>query len=328
MHHESAVVWYSLLPGPGYELFSINPARSHHHHLPAWTRQQQHYTLRSKLAWQLQRPLSGTATVQCSVLGDNDNPPEFMQSSFQSACQKTCPGVIHAQASGEDYRAASPSTVTQVLSAPTPSSSTQLQLVLLDQSDNIPPFTRKSYHASISEACLDPAARNFLWAVSRVIRYRALDRDQGSVHLRAMATDGGCTQDPDSMASVTAHTGEIRVQKDVFGLGGPQIQLVVLADGLQTALTAGSPITCWASRQQRHCLNTAVTEQLCGRAVQAADGGLHSTFSATIRVQVVDVNDNSPAIPQNDLPAVTRVTMVTASDVDLSSTIFLQLFRQ
>uniref|UniRef100_A0A3P8RIE3 Protocadherin-16 n=1 Tax=Astatotilapia calliptera TaxID=8154 RepID=A0A3P8RIE3_ASTCA len=63
--------------------------------------------------------------------------------------------------------------------------------------------------------------------------------------------------------------------------------------------------------------------------LQAADRGnppLSST--ATVRVQVVDVNDNSPAIPPMDpvlitenLPAGYMVTQVTANDVDLSSTI-------
>lgn len=51
------------------------------------------------------RPLSGTATVLCSVLDDNDNPPEFMQSSFQiSLPENLPPGVIHnAQASDSDH---------------------------------------------------------------------------------------------------------------------------------------------------------------------------------------------------------------------------------
>lgn len=51
------------------------------------------------------RPLSGTATVLCSVLDDNDNPPEFMQSSFQiSLPENLPPGVVHtAQASDPDH---------------------------------------------------------------------------------------------------------------------------------------------------------------------------------------------------------------------------------
>lgn len=51
------------------------------------------------------RPMSGTATVLCSVLDDNDNPPDFMQSSFQiSIPENLPPGVIHtAQASDPDH---------------------------------------------------------------------------------------------------------------------------------------------------------------------------------------------------------------------------------
>ena len=50
------------------------------------------------------RPLTGTATVLCSVLDDNDNPPEFMHSSFQiSLPENLPPGIVHtAQASDPD----------------------------------------------------------------------------------------------------------------------------------------------------------------------------------------------------------------------------------
>lgn len=50
------------------------------------------------------RPLSATATVFCSVLDDNDNPPEFTQSSFRiSLPENLPPGPIHtAQASDPD----------------------------------------------------------------------------------------------------------------------------------------------------------------------------------------------------------------------------------
>ena len=51
---ENAVVWYSLLPGPGYELFGINPYTG----LITTTsyldrEQQQHYTLRGETQAQL-----------------------------------------------------------------------------------------------------------------------------------------------------------------------------------------------------------------------------------------------------------------------------------
>lgn len=51
------------------------------------------------------RPFSGTAIVLCSVLDDNDNPPEFMQSSLQICLPENLPpGVIHTvQASDPDH---------------------------------------------------------------------------------------------------------------------------------------------------------------------------------------------------------------------------------
>uniref|UniRef100_A0A667XAH2 Cadherin domain-containing protein n=1 Tax=Myripristis murdjan TaxID=586833 RepID=A0A667XAH2_9TELE len=63
--------------------------------------------------------------------------------------------------------------------------------------------------------------------------------------------------------------------------------------------------------------------------LQATDRGSPPlSGTTTIRVQVVDVNDNSPAIPPmepvviaENLPAGYMVTQVTANDVDLSSTI-------
>ncbi|XP_071060157.1 protocadherin gamma-A4-like [Pseudochaenichthys georgianus] len=185
------------------------------------------------------RPLSGTATVLCSVLDDNDNPPEFMQSSFQiSLPENLPPGVVHtAQASdpdhgengtlhysilGEDYRGrftinshTGAVSTTRVLDreerqnytltiqardyGPTPlSSTTQLQLLLLDQNDNIPSFTRKSYHASVSEG---------LPAGEEMLRVSAFDPDEGSNGELTYSL----TEDSSQGAfSVDAFTGVIR----------------------------------------------------------------------------------------------------------------------
>lgn len=118
-------------------------------------------------------------------------------------------------------------------------SSTQLQLVVLDQNDNIPSFTRKSYHASISEGL--PAGAEVLHvnafdpdegsngditysltedssqgvfsvdAFTGVIRTtRALDRERRAQYtLRAVATDG-CSQGPlSSVASVTIQVEDV-----------------------------------------------------------------------------------------------------------------------
>ncbi|XP_067441162.1 protocadherin-23 [Thunnus thynnus] len=323
---ENAVVWYSLLPGPGYELFSINPYTG----LITTTsyldrEQQQHFTLRVQARDSSTRPLSGTATVLCSVLDDNDNPPEFMQSSFQiSLPENLSPGVIHtAQASdpdhgengtihysilGEDYRGrftinshTGAVSTTQVLDreesqnytltiqardyGPTPlSSSTQLQLVLLDQNDNIPSFTRKSYHASITEG---------LPAGAEVLRVIALDPDEGS---NGDITYSLTEDSSQGAFSVDASTGVIRTTRSL-------------------------------DRESR--------AQYTLRAV-ATDGCTQGPLSsvASVTIQVEDVNDNVPVCVQNPISAwVTMrtlpnqiVTTVTATDSDQGDNGTVQFF--
>ncbi|CAK6972385.1 protocadherin-23 [Scomber scombrus] len=313
---ENAVVWYSLLPGPGYELFSINPYTG----LITTTsyldrEQQQHFTLRVQARDSSTRPLSGTATVLCSVLDDNDNAPEFMQSSFQiSLPENLPPGIIHTvQASdpdhgengtihysilGEDYRGrftinshTGAVSTTQVLDreesqnytldiqardyGPSPlSSSTQLQLVLLDQNDNIPSFTRKSYHTSITEG---------LPAGAEVLRLTALDPDEGSngditYSLTEDSSQGAFSVDPS--------TGVIRTTRSL-------------------------------DRESR--------TQYTLRAV-ATDGCTQGPLSsvASVTIQVEDVNDNVPVCVQNPINAWVSmrtlpnqiVTAVTATDDD------------
>lgn len=52
------------------------------------------------------QPLTATAVVRCSVLDVNDNPPEFMHSSFHvSLPENLPPGIVHTvQASDPDLR--------------------------------------------------------------------------------------------------------------------------------------------------------------------------------------------------------------------------------
>ncbi|KAM6941752.1 protocadherin-23 [Lycodopsis pacificus] len=313
---ENAVVWYSLLPGAGYELFSINPYTGLITTTSYLDREQQHhFTLRVQARDSSTRPLSGTVTVLCSVLDDNDNPPEFMQSSFQiSLPENLPPGVVHtAQASdpdhgengtihysilGEDYRGrftinshTGAISTTQVLDreerqnytlaiqahdyGPTPlRSSTQLQLVLLDQNDNVPSFTRKSYHASISEG---------LPAGAEVLRVSAFDPDEGSNGDLTYSL----TEDSSQGAfSVDAFTGVIRTTRSL-------------------------------DRESR--------AQYTLRAV-AADGCTQGPLSsvASLTIQVEDVNDNAPVCEQNPINAWVSmrtlpnqiVTTVTATDGD------------
>lgn len=119
------------------------------------------------------------------------------------------------------------------------SSSTQLQLVLLDQNDNVPTFTQKSFHASIREGL--PAGTEVLQVsavdpdegfngdvsyslmedssqgafsidpLTGVIRTtRSLDRESNAQYtLRTVATDG-CFQGPlSSVASVTIQVEDV-----------------------------------------------------------------------------------------------------------------------
>ncbi|AWP05365.1 putative protocadherin-23 [Scophthalmus maximus] len=313
---ENAVVWYSLLPGPGYELFSINPYTGLITTTSYLDREQrQHYTLRVQARDSSARPLTGTATVQCSVLDDNDNPPEFMHSSFQiSLPENLPPGVVHtAQASdpdhaengtihysilGEDYRGrftinshTGVVSTTQALDreekqnytldiqardyGPAPlSSSTQLQLLLLDQNDNVPAFARKSYQASVSEG--QPVG-------AEVLRVGAFDPDEGS---NGDITYSLTEDSSQGAFSVDATTGVIRTTRAL-------------------------------DRENR--------AQYTLRAV-ATDGCTQGPLSsmASVTIQVEDVNDNAPVCDQNPINAWVSmrtlpnqiVTMVTAIDAD------------
>nr|XP_020469983.1 protocadherin-23 isoform X2 [Monopterus albus] len=313
---ENAVVRYSLLPGPGYELFSINPYTG----LITTTsyldrEQQQHYTLRVQARDSGARCLSSTATVLCSVLDDNDNPPEFMQSSFQiSLPENLPPGVIHnAQATdpdhgengtvhysivGDDYRDrftinshTGAVSTTQVLDreerqnytiiiqardcGPAPlSSSTQLQLVLLDQNDNIPSFIHKIYHTSISEG---------LSAGAEVLRVNAFDPDEGS---NGDITYSLTEDSSQGVFSVDAFTGVIHTTR--------------MLD---------------RERRAQYTLKAVATDG-------CSQGPLSSVASVTI--QVDDVNDNVPVCDQNPINAWVSmrtlpnqiVTTVMATDGD------------
>ncbi|KAM6939461.1 protocadherin-23 [Xenentodon cancila] len=288
---ENAVLWYSLLPAPGYELFSINPYSGliiTSTHLDR--EQQQHFTLRVQARDSGAQPLSGTATVLCSVLDDNDNPPEFMQSSFRISLPENLPpgvihtaqaydpdykenGTIHYSIIGEDYRGrftidgqTGAVTTTQVLDreemqnytvtiqaldcGPNPlSSTTQLQLVLLDQNDNIPSFSSKSYHASISEG---------LPAGAEVLRVTAFDPDSGP---NGDVTYSLTDDSSQGAFSVDVFTGVIRTTRSLDRESRAQYTLRAVA------------------------------------ADSCTQGPLSSV--ATVTIQVEDVNDNMPVCDQN-----------------------------
>ncbi|XP_077426879.1 protocadherin-23 isoform X2 [Vanacampus margaritifer] len=313
---ENAVVWYTLLPGPGYEHFSINPYSGLITTSAFLDREQQpHFTLRVQARDSGPQPLSGIATVLCSVLDDNDNPPGFSQSSFQiSLPENLPPGVVHTTRAsdpdvgengtigysilGEDHgifaidsRSGAIKTL-QILDredrqnytltiqardgGPAPlSSTTQLQLLLLDQNDNAPAFTLDRYHASISEG---------LPAGAAVLTVTALDPDHES-------------------------NGDV-----TYSLTG---------DGSQGAFTIDATTgTIWTTET----LDRETRDQFSFQ-VQATDGGTQGPLSSLVSVIVLvdDVNDNAPACENNPVNAIVSAEMlpnrvvatVTAKDADL-----------
>uniref|UniRef100_A0A3Q2TYG1 Protocadherin-16 n=1 Tax=Fundulus heteroclitus TaxID=8078 RepID=A0A3Q2TYG1_FUNHE len=263
------------------------------------------------------RPLSGTATVLCSVLDDNDNPPAFMQPLFQiSLPENLSPGVIHAALAsdpdlgengtihysilGEDYRGrftidseTGAVSATRVLdreetqnytltvraqdSGPAPLSSTaQLRLVLLDQNDNVPTFSRESYHASVREG---------LPSGAEVLQLSAFDPDEGPNGDVVYAL----TEDNSQGAfAVDPFTGVVRTTRSLDRESRAQYTLKAVA-------TDGS-----------------------------TQGPLSSVASLTIQVE--DVNDNAPTCDLNPLNAWVSartqpnqiVTTVVAADADQS----------
>uniref|UniRef100_A0A3B5A2G2 Protocadherin-16 n=1 Tax=Stegastes partitus TaxID=144197 RepID=A0A3B5A2G2_9TELE len=214
---------YHLLPGPGYELFSINPYTG----LITTTsyldrEQQQHFTLR------------GTTHEHTLTMFKMLTPEgRFTINSHTGAVSTT---QVLDREEAQNYTL----TIQARDYGPTPlSSSTQLQLVLLDQNDNVPAFSRKSYHASISEGL--PAGTEVLRVTAfdpdegsngdvtysltddssqgafsmdaftgQISTTRSLDRESRAQYtLRAVATDG-CSQGPlSSVASVTIQVEDV-----------------------------------------------------------------------------------------------------------------------
>lgn len=99
-------------------------------------------------------------------------------------------------------------------------SSTRLQLLLLDQNDNVPSFTRKSYHASVSEG---------LPAGAEVLRVHAFDPDEGPNGDLTYSL----TEDSSQGAfSVDAFTGVIRTTRSLDREARAQYTLrAVVVDG-------------------------------------------------------------------------------------------------
>lgn len=113
------------------------------------------------------------------------------------------------------------------------SSFTQLQLQLLDQNDNVPSFSRRSYHASVSEG---------LPAGVEVLRVSAFDPDEGfngdlTYSLAEDSSQGAFSVDPQS--------GVIRTTRSLDRESRAQYTLkAVAADGCtQGPLSSAVPVT-------------------------------------------------------------------------------------
>ncbi|XP_067297751.1 protocadherin-23 [Pseudorasbora parva] len=279
----NSAVSYSLLPGPGYELFTINP---HTGQISTSTRLdreiQSRFTLRVQAEDSGTPSLSGTATVLCFILDDNDNTPEFSQPDLHIVIPENLPpGIIHIiQASDVDdglngtiqYSIEAEEgfiidAVTGAISTirlldreeqsnyslliiatdhgrPPLSSTALLHVTLSDENDNSPSFTRKSYRASISEG---------LRAGSEILHLIALDPDEGPNGVVTFSLE----EENSGNFYVDGSTGVIRLTKP---------------------------------------LDRETRSQHVFRAV-ATDGcsqGPRSSM-ATVIIQVEDINDNPPA---------------------------------
>ncbi|MCI4394856.1 hypothetical protein PGIGA_G00173570 [Pangasianodon gigas] len=308
---ENANISYSLLPGAGYEFFTID---SHTGLISTSTkldRELQHsFTLRVQAEDAGIPALSSTTTVVCSVLDDNDNPPEFSQSFLHIVIPENLPpGVIHTAVTFDpdngingmvtysientfgdffiDSETGAVSTTnsldrekrsnyTLIIkaadqgSAPLTSTAT-LSINLSDENDNNPTFDQTTYRAIVSED---------LPLGSEILRLNARDPDEGP----NAEVIFSLIEETSGTFSVDASTGAVRLTKP---------------------------------------LDREIQSQYNLRAV-ATDGCSQGPRSSvvTVSVQVEDVNDNMPHCINDPIRASVSagnnqtVTMVTAHDPD------------
>ncbi|RXN06608.1 protocadherin-23 [Labeo rohita] len=279
----NSAVSYSLLPGPGYELFTVN---SHTGQISTSTRLdreiQSSFTLRVQAEDSGTPSLSSTATVLCSVLDDNDNAPEFFQPDLHIVIPENLPpGVIHIfQASDVDNGlngtihysieefedCFSIDAVTGAISTtrildreersnysllitaadhgdPPLSSTALLHVTLSDENDNSPAFAQKSYRSSISEG---------LPAGSEILRLIAWDPDEGPNGVVTFSLE----EENSGNFYVDGSTGVIRLTKPLD-----------------------------RETRSQHVFHAVATD--------GCSQGPRSTV-ATVTIQVEDINDNPP----------------------------------
>ncbi|XP_048855780.1 protocadherin-23 [Brienomyrus brachyistius] len=313
----SAAVSYSLLPGPGFRYFTIDPNTGEIRTAAQLDRElQESFPLLVLARDSGTGPLSGTTTVLCTVLDDNDNTPRFSRPTPKVSVPETLPpGVIYiAQADDADtgpngdirygiegdtdgcfainVTSGAVSTLrsldrekrssyTIIIEAHDQgaiprSSLAKLQVLVLDENDNSPVFSQEAYHVSISEGA--PAG-------SEILQVIATDNDQGS-------------------------NGEV-----TFSLLEDTLGMFSIDESIGILRTA-------------RLLNREAQGQYTFH-VTATDGcsqGPRSSI-ATVTVDIEDVNDNAPAFAENLIVCLvskdtvvnqTIVTMV-AGDGDLGN---------
>ncbi|TRY68197.1 hypothetical protein DNTS_025755 [Danionella cerebrum] len=295
----NSAVTYRLLPGPGYDLFNINPNTGQIRTSRPLDREAQSFFMLRVQAEDSGTPsLSCSATVLCSVLDENDNPPFFSQTEVHIVLQENLPlGIIHIARASDlddgmngnieyyiegdegyftiDFMTGAIST-TRVLDReerstfsllitaadqglPSLSSTSRLNISLSDENDNSPSFSRKSYRVSISEA---------LPVDSEILHLSAWDPDEG--------LNGEITfsfeEENSGHFQVDASSGVIRLSKSLDH-----------------------------EVRSQHVLH-----------VIATDGCRHGprSSSSTVTVLVEDVNDNPP-VCTNELFSLSLSSMST-----------------
>ncbi|KAL1023495.1 hypothetical protein UPYG_G00041480 [Umbra pygmaea] len=312
----NAAVWYSLLPGPGYNMFSIDPHSGEISTASNLDRElDELFTLRVQARDSGVPSLSSTAMVLCSVLDYNDNAPEFMQASFQlSLPENLPPGVIHtAQASDPDHGVNG--TITYTIEG-------------------------EDYKGCFS---IHPTTGD-------ISTTRALDREERSnYNLCIQASDGG---EPSPLSSSTQLLVLLLDQND----NSPSFSHKGYRAALVEGLPAGAEVLRLGARDPDQGPNGEVTfslaeDHLGAFSVEPATGVVRTTrpldretraqytFKAvatdgctrgprssvtTVTVQVDDVNDNMPVCTENpivgwvavDTPQNKTIATVKAEDAD------------
>ncbi|KAK3507009.1 hypothetical protein QTP70_000327 [Hemibagrus guttatus] len=237
---ENANISYSLLPGAGYEFFSIDSQSGCISTATNLDRELQHsFTLRVQAEDAGTPALSSTTTVLCLVLDDNDNPPEFSQSFLHIVIPENLPpGVIHTAVTFDpdngvngtvfysventfgdffiDSETGAVSTTNSLDREKRPNytllikaadqgsapltSTATLSISLSDENDNSPAFEQTSYHAIVSED-LPPG--------SEILHFIARDPDEGQ---NAEVTFS-LIDDKSGTFSVDSSTGVVRLMK-------------------------------------------------------------------------------------------------------------------